>query len=162
MKITEIETFVVDAGWRPWQFVAVRTSEGHHGLRRNLRRPHSVRDRRHDQRPGAGPDRQRPRSRSRARYWGHVPHGAAVAGRGSWPKRSPASSSPFGTSRARRWGVPRLLALRRPHPRAAVDLLVALRQLARSQLPPDQVAQRRRLGRRRAPCADDGRRHRAR
>ncbi len=28
MKITEIETFVVDAGWRPWQFVAVRTSEG--------------------------------------------------------------------------------------------------------------------------------------
>ncbi|MCY3922125.1 MAG: mandelate racemase/muconate lactonizing enzyme family protein [Chloroflexi bacterium] len=28
MKITEIETFVVDAGWRPWQFVAVRTSDG--------------------------------------------------------------------------------------------------------------------------------------
>ena len=28
MKITEIETFVVDAGWRPWQFVAVRTDEG--------------------------------------------------------------------------------------------------------------------------------------
>ena len=27
-KITEIETFVVDAGWRPWQFVAVRTSDG--------------------------------------------------------------------------------------------------------------------------------------
>ncbi len=26
--ITEIETFVVDAGWRPWQFVAVRTSDG--------------------------------------------------------------------------------------------------------------------------------------
>ncbi len=28
MKITEVETFVVDAGWRPWQFVAVRTDEG--------------------------------------------------------------------------------------------------------------------------------------
>ena len=28
MKITEIATFVVDAGWRPWQFVAVRTDEG--------------------------------------------------------------------------------------------------------------------------------------
>ncbi len=28
IKITDIETFVVDAGWRPWQFVAVRTSEG--------------------------------------------------------------------------------------------------------------------------------------
>ncbi|MGH7320450.1 MAG: mandelate racemase/muconate lactonizing enzyme family protein [Candidatus Rokuibacteriota bacterium] len=28
MKISGIETFVVDAGWRPWQFVAVRTDEG--------------------------------------------------------------------------------------------------------------------------------------
>ncbi len=28
MKITEIDTFVVDAGWRPWMFVAVRTDEG--------------------------------------------------------------------------------------------------------------------------------------
>ena len=28
MRITEIETFVVDAGWRPWQFCAVRTDEG--------------------------------------------------------------------------------------------------------------------------------------
>ena len=28
MKIDAIETFVVDAGWRPWQFVAVRTSDG--------------------------------------------------------------------------------------------------------------------------------------
>ncbi|MXW54918.1 MAG: mandelate racemase/muconate lactonizing enzyme family protein [Gammaproteobacteria bacterium] len=28
MKITHIDTFVVDAGWRPWQFVAVRTDEG--------------------------------------------------------------------------------------------------------------------------------------
>ena len=28
MKITDIETFVVDAGWRPWQFCAVRTDEG--------------------------------------------------------------------------------------------------------------------------------------
>ena len=28
MKITKIDTFVVDAGWRPWQFVAVRTDAG--------------------------------------------------------------------------------------------------------------------------------------
>ena len=28
MKITGIDTFVVDAGWRPWLFVAVRTDEG--------------------------------------------------------------------------------------------------------------------------------------
>ena len=28
MKVTAIDTFVVDAGWRPWQFVAVRTDEG--------------------------------------------------------------------------------------------------------------------------------------
>jgi L-alanine-DL-glutamate epimerase-like enolase superfamily enzyme len=28
MKITGVDTFVVDAGWRPWQFVAVRTDAG--------------------------------------------------------------------------------------------------------------------------------------
>lgn len=28
MRITAIDTFVVDAGWRPWQFVAVRTDAG--------------------------------------------------------------------------------------------------------------------------------------
>ena len=28
MKITEVETFVVDAGWRPWTFVKVETDEG--------------------------------------------------------------------------------------------------------------------------------------
>jgi L-alanine-DL-glutamate epimerase-like enolase superfamily enzyme len=28
VKITKVETFVVDAGWRPWQFVAVRTDDG--------------------------------------------------------------------------------------------------------------------------------------
>jgi galactonate dehydratase len=28
VKITGLETFVVDAGWRPWQFVAVRTDAG--------------------------------------------------------------------------------------------------------------------------------------
>jgi L-alanine-DL-glutamate epimerase-like enolase superfamily enzyme len=28
MRITGLETFVVDAGWRPWQFVAVRTDQG--------------------------------------------------------------------------------------------------------------------------------------
>lgn len=28
MKITEIETFVVDGGWRPWVFVAARTDAG--------------------------------------------------------------------------------------------------------------------------------------
>jgi galactonate dehydratase len=28
MKITNIETFIVDAGWRPWTFVKVETDEG--------------------------------------------------------------------------------------------------------------------------------------
>jgi L-alanine-DL-glutamate epimerase-like enolase superfamily enzyme len=28
MKITNIETFIVDAGWRPWSFVKVETDEG--------------------------------------------------------------------------------------------------------------------------------------
>ena len=28
MRITDIETFVVDAGWRPWQFCVVRTDSG--------------------------------------------------------------------------------------------------------------------------------------
>ena len=28
MKITEIDTFIVDAGWRPWTFVKVETDEG--------------------------------------------------------------------------------------------------------------------------------------
>lgn len=28
MHITDIETFVIDAGWRPWQFCAVRTDTG--------------------------------------------------------------------------------------------------------------------------------------
>ncbi len=28
MKITNIETFIVDGGWRPWIFVKVETDEG--------------------------------------------------------------------------------------------------------------------------------------
>ena len=28
MKITNIETFIVDAGWRPWTFVKIETDEG--------------------------------------------------------------------------------------------------------------------------------------
>ena len=28
MKITNIETLIVDAGWRPWMFVKVETDEG--------------------------------------------------------------------------------------------------------------------------------------
>ncbi len=28
MKITDIETFIVDAGWRPWTFVKVETDDG--------------------------------------------------------------------------------------------------------------------------------------
>lgn len=46
MKITGIETFVVDAGWRPWQFVAVRTDEGitGYGECSEPRMPYSVTD----------------------------------------------------------------------------------------------------------------------
>ena len=32
MKITNIETFIVDAGWRPWTFVKVETDAGHYWL----------------------------------------------------------------------------------------------------------------------------------
>ena len=28
MKITNIESFIVDAGWRPWIFVKIETDEG--------------------------------------------------------------------------------------------------------------------------------------
>ena len=44
MKITGIETFVVDAGWRPWQFTAVRTDEGitGYGEMSNTRNPFGV------------------------------------------------------------------------------------------------------------------------
>ena len=28
MKITNIDTYIVDAGWRPWTFVKVETDEG--------------------------------------------------------------------------------------------------------------------------------------
>lgn len=28
MKITNIDTFIVDAGWRPWTFVIIETDEG--------------------------------------------------------------------------------------------------------------------------------------
>ena len=28
MRITNIETYIVDAGWRPWTFVKVETDEG--------------------------------------------------------------------------------------------------------------------------------------
>ena len=31
MKITDIKTFIVDAGWRPWMFVKVETDEGIYG-----------------------------------------------------------------------------------------------------------------------------------
>ena len=31
MKITNIENFIVDAGWRPWGFVKVETDEGIYG-----------------------------------------------------------------------------------------------------------------------------------
>src|SRR5438552_16419760 len=44
MKITGVDTFVVDAGWRPWQFVAVRTDAGitGYGECSDGRNPHGV------------------------------------------------------------------------------------------------------------------------
>jgi len=32
MRITEIETFTVGAGWKNWLFVKVHTDEGVHGI----------------------------------------------------------------------------------------------------------------------------------
>ena len=44
MKITAIETFVVDAGWRPWTFVKVETDDGFvgYGECSDSRSPHGV------------------------------------------------------------------------------------------------------------------------
>ena len=44
MKITGIETFIVDAGWRPWTFVKVETDEGISGYGEcsDARSPHGV------------------------------------------------------------------------------------------------------------------------
>jgi len=44
VKITGIETFIVDAGWRPWEFVAVRTDSGitGYGECSDGRAPHAV------------------------------------------------------------------------------------------------------------------------
>ena len=46
MRVTAIDTFVVDAGWRPWQFVAVRTDAGitGYGECSDGRMPYSVVD----------------------------------------------------------------------------------------------------------------------
>ncbi len=32
MKITNVESFIVDAGWRPWVFVKVETDQGIKGF----------------------------------------------------------------------------------------------------------------------------------
>ena len=44
MKVTGIETFIVDAGWRPWTFVKVETDEGitGYGECSDARSPHGV------------------------------------------------------------------------------------------------------------------------
>ena len=44
MRITDIETFIVDAGWRPWTFVKVATDEGvtGYGECTEERAPHAV------------------------------------------------------------------------------------------------------------------------
>ena len=34
MKITNVETFIVDAGWRPWVFVKVEADDGTVAVRR--------------------------------------------------------------------------------------------------------------------------------
>ena len=44
MKITNIETFIVDAGWRPWTFVKIETDEGitGYGECSDGRSPHGI------------------------------------------------------------------------------------------------------------------------
>ena len=46
MKITNIETLIVDAGWRPWMFVKVETDEGITGWGEMQRRKISAWNRR--------------------------------------------------------------------------------------------------------------------
>jgi L-alanine-DL-glutamate epimerase-like enolase superfamily enzyme len=53
VKITGLETFVVDAGWRPWEFVAVRTDSGltGYGECSDARNPYGVVSTVHDFEP---------------------------------------------------------------------------------------------------------------
>ena len=60
MKITKVEPFLVDGGWRPFIFVKVETDEGITGWGEctDPRSPNGVG--RHDQGPDAGAYRARP------------------------------------------------------------------------------------------------------
>ena len=80
LKITEIETFVVDAGWRPWQFCAVRTDEGitGYGEMSDGRNPYGVV--RNHNRLRADPLGPRPDG-GRSTLLGHVSHVAPSARR---------------------------------------------------------------------------------
>ena len=104
MKITEIETFVVDAGWRPWQFVAVRTSDGitGYGEMSDGRNPFGIVGAITDMEPiliGADP------LAVEARYWDMYRLARQSPG-GIAAKAIAGVELALWTSRARRWASP--------------------------------------------------------
>ena len=154
MKITEIETFVVDAGWRPWQFVAVRTDEGvtGYGEMSDGRNPYGIVGTINDMEPiliGSDP------LAVEARYWDMYRLARQSPG-GIAAKAIAGVELALWDIKGKALGGAGLLAVWRADARATDDLLVALRQLAGSELRPDPLGQRRRVGRGRATAADDG------
>ena len=145
MKITAIDTFVVDAGWRPWQFVAVRTDAGitGYGECSDGRMPYSVvSTAREFETILLGQD---PRP-VEARYWdlyrmSRQSAGGIAAKAIAGIELAPVGYQGKGARRAR------IRAARRAYPAAPARLLVALRNVARAQLRHDRRAAAPDLGR---------------
>ena len=126
MKITNIETFIVDAGWRPWMFVKVETDEGITGWGEcsDGRSPHGIEGTIRDMKPlliGKDPRAFEMRFQDMYRITRQSPGGIAakaIAGLGLRLHRHQGEG-------ARHIGR---RAVRRPHPREGARLLVPLRQ----------------------------------
>ena len=132
MKITEIETFVVDAGWRPWQFVAVRTSEGitGYGEMSDGRNPYGIVGTIEDMLPiliGSDP------LAVEARYWDMYRLARQSPG-GIAAKAIAGVELALWDIKGKALGVPVYSLFGGPDARAADDLLVALRLIAGTQL----------------------------
>ncbi len=130
MKITRLETFIVDGGWRPWTFVKVETDEGVTGWGEcsDTRAPHAVcgavRDLRNDPRRTGS-------ARTRSALLRHGACAALECGRhrGASDRRNRVRAARHQGTRAR---YLRRGASRRADSRAGAPLLVALRHDARA------------------------------
>ncbi len=126
MKITEIETFTVGAGWKNWLFVKVHTDAGIHGIGEGTLNGFIAHHRSRRARAEASRDRPGParisslveaHARQRlARWRAHPPHrdrggrGRLLGHSGQEPRRAdpPAARRPRARQRAglRQWLVP--------------------------------------------------------